>query len=425
MSGKKEYQFCKKIVNIAKKIDKANGRMYLVGGAVRDFLMNQKSNDEDYCVTGISKEEFQKMFPEAYLNGKEFPVFRIDEYEIALARKENKIGKKHIDFEIYINKNISIQEDLKRRDITVNAIALDVLSGKIIDPYEGIKDIKNKIIRAVSESFKEDPLRIYRVARFASKLDFDVDENTKNMMKSIKEELRNISEERVFLELRKTFNTKKPSKFFEILKEIDALNIHFKELKDLINVEQPIIYHPEGDAFSHTMKAIDEAVKLTNKEEYIYAVLVHDLGKGSTPKEKYPHHINHDINGVKLVRDLSDRLKVPNLWKECGEVAAKEHMRAGIFDKMRYAKQVDLINNLNKSKLGLEGMKIVVLCDRLSSNTENQNDVDFDKIGKIIISEINGEYIKEKFNLKEGIVIKEKIREERIKLLKILNKRNK
>lgn len=312
---------------IAERIKQAGGNLYIVGGALRDSLLKRENKDEDYCVTGLSKENFIELFPNAKIRGKAFAVFVLEGKEFAMARTETKVGIGHKEFEINTDKNISIEEDLKRRDITVNAIAKDVLSGKIIDPYNGIQDLNNKRIKAVSENFKEDPLRVYRVARFAAELQFSVEEKTIEMMNSLKGELPSLSKERVFDELRKALKTEKPSIFFEILKKADVLEVHFKEIYDLIGAIQPVKYHPEGDSFNHTMIALDNCAKISKDEKIRFATLVHDLGKGRTPKEMYPHHYGHEERGIEPLRELSKRLGLPKAWKECGMTAIKEHMK--------------------------------------------------------------------------------------------------
>ena len=405
------------IINIAKKIEQAGGRLYLVGGAVRDEFLKLKNTDDDYCVVGLSNEEFESMFPNAYKRGKDFPVYDIDGKEFALARKEKKVGEGHTKFEIETNKNITIEDDLKRRDITINSIAKDVLTGKIIDPFNGIKDINDKLIKMTSKAFSEDPLRVYRVARFAAVLEFDVDEKTICEMRKIKEELKSLSSERVFVEFKKALSSKRPSIFFEVLKKSDVLDVHFKEIYDLIGKEQPIQYHPEGDSYNHTMNVLDNSCKLTDKLEIRYSCLVHDLGKGTTPENILPHHYGHEERGVKLVQNLSNRLKVPNIWKKCGIISTKEHMRGGKFNMMSAKKQVDFIERVSKSELGLDGMKIVVACDRNRCG-EFPNDIIFDVLGKKCMQEINGSYIMNKYNLKEGKQIKQKLHEERINWLK-------
>lgn len=315
------------IKNIAKLIEQNGGRLYLVGGAVRDSILNRPVYDEDYCVTGIDKNKFIELFPEAISRGKSFQVFNLCGKEFALARTEKKTGKGHKSFEITTNKNITIEEDLKRRDITINSIAKDVLTDKIIDPFNGFSDIINKTIRAVGDSFLEDPLRVYRVARFSSELDFEVEENTIKLMNKLKGELNTLSKERIFVEFRKAISSNKPSKFFNVLREADVLDVHFKEIYDLIGSMQPIEYHPEGDSYNHTMIAVDNSVKLTDDLLIRYSTLVHDLGKGLTPKEMYPHHHGHAEKGVEPVRNLSNRIGVPTNWKKAGILSSREHMR--------------------------------------------------------------------------------------------------
>ncbi len=315
------------IKSIAKLIEQNGGRLYLVGGAVRDELLNRPIYDKDYCITGMDKDKFVELFPEAISRGKSFEVFDLEGCEFALARTEKKIGKGHKNFEITTNKNITIEEDLKRRDLCINSIAKDVLTNEIIDPFNGIDDIKNKTIRAVGESFLEDPLRVYRVARFASQLDFIVEENTIKYMNKLKDELDTLSKERVFAEFKKALSSNKPSKFFNVLREADVLDIHFKEIYDLIGSIQPLQYHPEGDSYNHTMITVDNSVCLTNDLLIRYSALVHDLGKGLTPKEMYPHHHGHAEKGVEPVRNLSNRIGVPTSWKRAGIISSREHMR--------------------------------------------------------------------------------------------------
>jgi len=410
------------IKEIARKIKEAGGRLYLVGGAVRDEILGKTIHDEDYCITGLKSSNFVKLFPNASIRGKSFAVFDINGREFAIARKELKQGKGHRDFKIETNENITIEQDLARRDITINAIAKDVLTNKIIDPFNGKEDLNRKIIRATTEHFKEDSLRVYRVARFASELGFTVEKNTIEMMKELKEELKFLSKERVFEEFRKALKTDKPSIFFEILKKAEVLEIHFKEINQLIGVEQPIKYHPEGDAYNHTMLVLDMASQLTKsmkedrKLEIRFSALVHDLGKGLTPRKEYPHHYGHEIKGVDLVNSLGNCIKVPTRWIKCGKVACREHMRGGIFNKMNPSKKVEFIERVNKSILGLDGLQIVVISDKTSGGRDyNINEINFEKIGKQCIKEIDGKYIQNKYNLESGIKIKNKLHEERIK----------
>lgn len=407
-----------KIKEIANKIKKTGGNLYLVGGAVRDKILQKEIFDEDYCVTGLSAEEFEKLFPNAHIRGKNFPVYDMENCEFALARKERKITSGHKGFGFDANKNITIEQDLSRRDITINSIAQEVLTGKIIDPFNGIEDIKNGIIRKTTDAFSEDPLRVYRVARFASTLEFKVEKETLEAMSSLKQELHTLSKERVFTELKKALEANKPSIFFNVLRQASVLDVHFKEIYNLIGKEQPIQYHPEGDSYNHTMIVVDNSSKLTNDLKIKFACLVHDLGKGNTPENILPHHYGHEERGVALVSELGKRLSIPNNWIKCGKTACKLHMKAGIFEKMTPAKQVDLIETASKSILGLGGLKTVVMCDKARNGTFPE--VNFDKIGKEMLNNITGDYIKEKYKIEDGIQIKSRLREERINYLKTL-----
>lgn len=403
---------------IAKKIHQAGGKLYLVGGAIRDEIMGKDIYDRDYCVTGLEKQEFKNLFPEAIERGKSFEVFNIDGEEFALARTEKKTGVGHKEFRTTTKKSITIEEDLARRDITINAIAKEVLTGKIVDPFNGREDIKNKTIKATTKAFVEDPLRVYRVARFAAKTGFKVETQTLKLMESLKQELTTLSKERVFHEFEKALQTDSPSIFFNVLRDANVLDIHFKEIHDLIGSLQPIEYHPEGDSYNHTMIVVDKAATLTKDTGIRFAALVHDLGKGVTPKSMYPHHYGHDEKGVEIVQKFGTRIGAPKQWISYGKVSAAEHMKGGIFYKMTPAKKVSFIERVAKSKLGLHGLQIVVIADKCSTRNTNIENISFEKIGKECISKIDGNYIKEKYGTKEGIEFKEKLHEERVNWMK-------
>ena len=335
-----------------------------------------------------------------------------------MARTETKTGLGHKEFKIITNKNITIEQDLARRDITINSMAQDVLTGEIVDPFGGRKDLEKRIIKATTEHFLEDPLRVYRVARFACSLDFNVDEDTLKMMNGLKEELNTLSVERVFIEFSKALGEKKPSIFFEVLKRADVLDVHFLEIYNLIGALQPLEHHPEGDSFNHTMLALDKCAELTDDLEIRFSTLVHDLGKGITPKNQYPHHYGHEINGVNLVVQFGNRIKAPTRWIDSGKIACREHMRGGIFYKMKPSKKIEFIERVAKSSLGLHGLQIVVYSDKLSSRNVDNGSIDFENIGRECFKAINGKYIKEKYNLNEGIEFGNRLHQERIEWIK-------
>ena len=409
------------IYKIANKVKLHGGNVYLVGGAIRDSILGISNHDEDYCVTGISFNEFKEIFPEAIVRGKDFPVFDIDNKEFAIARKERKIGLGHNSFEIETDKSLTIEEDLKRRDFTINAIAKEVLTGRIIDPFNGSKDLKNHVIKAVSSHFIEDPLRVYRAARFASQFKFNVEANTIKMMNSLRNELLALSAERVYGELRKALLTDRPSIFFNVLKVANVLDVHFEEIYNLIGAIQPIKYHPEGDGYNHTMIVLDKVADKTKnlnderKLELRFSALVHDIGKGATLKEEYPHHINHEKRGVELVKKFGKRLKIPNRLIKCGITSCLEHMRGGIFDKMTYSKKVKFIERVHNTILGLDGLQIIVDADNMLENSEKNQ---FAALGYEVINCTNGNKIMKQYGIIEGKEVANKMHEIRVSYLK-------
>ena len=406
------------IQEMAKIIKQNGGNLYSVGGQVRDELIGKQIYDQDYCVTGISKDTFISLFPKAKVLGKSFEVFEIEHKQFALARKETKSGTGHKEFEIQTSENITIEEDLARRDITINAMAKDVLTNEIIDPFEGQKDLQRKIIRATTTAFKEDPLRVYRVARIAAQTGFLVEENTRIQMEQLKQELVTLSKERIFVEFRKALESNKPSIFFNVLQKAKVLEVHFKEISDLIGSIQPKQYHPEGDSYNHTMIVVDQSVELTKDIGVRFSCLVHDLGKGITPKEMYPHHYGHDEKGVELVENLGNRIGVPNLWKAYGKVACKEHMKGGIFANMSPSKQVQFIERVAKTKLGLEGLQVVVIADKQSTRDTKTQQISFVHIGQKCLQQINGELVKKQYPNLQGEKFKEKLHHMRVEWMK-------
>ena len=407
------------IKEVAKRIKESGGRLYLVGGAVRDKLLGRTNYDEDYCVVGLDSSEFACLFPSARLDGKSFPVYRMNGCEFALARREKKVGVGHKEFRVISGKEITLKEDLERRDITINAMAEDVLSGELFDYFGGRKDLESGVIRAIGTHFSEDPLRVYRVARFSSVLGFSVDKETISMMNSLKSELEFLSKERVFEELKKALASEKPSIFFNVLRKADVLDVHFMPIYKLIGALQPEKYHPEGDSYNHTMICLDKSCEMTTDLKVRFSVLVHDLGKGETKKQEYPHHYGHEERGVEVVRKFCDYLKMPTSWKKCGMVAAREHMRGGIFNRMKPSKKVEFIERVDKSYLGLDGLQIVVNCDK---GGRAEGNLDFLSIGKKCLTSVTASDVAKKYNLKPGIALGMKLREERINWIKNLTK---
>ncbi len=354
-------------IETARKLATSGGHLYRVGGSVRDEYARRESHDLDFAVTGVTAEYFENCFPGARQVGKQFPVYLLDldgvSCEVALARNEKKAGAGHKGFDVAFSPSITIEQDLARRDITINAMAVEVLTGQWIDPFGGREDFDHGIIRATTEAFREDPLRVYRAARFAAVFQFAIEETTMTMMSDMVAELPQLSVERVWEETKKALGAVKPSVYFRYLRAVGALAVHFSEIDQLYGVEQPLKYHPEGDAFEHTMQVLDAARRLTDRHEVLWSALVHDVGKGTTPRSKWPHHYAHEIRGVVPARTLCERLKVPSQWEGAGLFATEHHMKLHHLDKMRALKVVNLLHDAQRSALGVDGFIIVGLAD--------------------------------------------------------------
>lgn len=302
---------------------------YLVGGAVRDKLLGRPVKDRDWVVVGSTSEQ---MLAQGYQSvGADFPVFlhpkTKDEY--ALARIERKIGAGYTGFSCDASSEVSLEEDLMRRDLTINAMAMDD-QGNIIDPYNGQQDLKNRLLRHVSAAFVEDPLRVLRVARFAARyhsLGFRIAPETLSLMQTIvsNDELVALSAERVWQETARSLLETHPEVYFESLRACGALVVWFPELDILWGIPNPAKWHPEIDTGIHTMMVLQQAVKLSDKLSVRFAALVHDLGKGVTPAENWPSHRGHEKLGLELINTLCDRLKAPNDCRELGLMVSEYH----------------------------------------------------------------------------------------------------
>lgn len=303
---------------------------YLVGGAVRDKLLNREVYDHDYVVVGSTVEQMLSLGFEQV--GKDFPVFLHPKTkeEYALARKEKKIEAGYTGFTCDSSVEVTLEEDLLRRDLTINAMALNA-NGEIIDPYNGQEDLKNRVFRHVSDAFVEDPLRVLRVARFAARYHsygFTIADETLALMSQISQsgELQALSSERVFTELNKSLSEDHPEIFFETLRACGALKVLFPELETLWGIPNPAQWHPEICSGIHTMLVLQQSVKLSNKVEVRFAALCHDLGKGITPESKWPSHHGHEKSGLPLVKKLCSRLKVPNSYQKLALKVCEYHL---------------------------------------------------------------------------------------------------
>ncbi|MDD5150392.1 MAG: multifunctional CCA addition/repair protein [Flavobacterium sp.] len=339
---------------------------YMVGGHVRDTLLGIESNDIDYIVTGISEAELLSL---GYSKvGADFPVFLHPETreEYALPRIERSTGNRYTDFEV-ITERVSLEDDLLRRDITINAIAMCIETNTIFDPYNGKQDLEDGILRHVSVAFVEDPVRVLRIARFAAKFGFVIAEETKELISVMIEEgmLNALTSERIFKELEKVLKLDKPWIFFEVLDELGALEILFPELWKLKGQTQPEQWHPEGDAFIHTMLVLQEAVDFTDDIVVRFAALVHDLGKGLTKKEDLPKHHRHEQAGIPLVEQLCDRLKMPTEFKKVGMMTSREHLNIHNWNKLNPKTVVNIFERCDafRNPLNFKRMLIASVCD--------------------------------------------------------------
>ena len=305
-------------------------KTYLVGGAVRDSLLGHPFTERDYVVVGATPEE---LLAKGYSQvGKDFPVFLHPETkaEYALARTERKSGHGYHGFEVHADPGVTLEEDLLRRDLTINAIAKDD-DDNLIDPYGGQQDLENKILRHVSQAFVEDPLRVLRTARFAARyahLGFTVAPETIALMSEITAsgELEHLPAERIWNETERALGERSPAVFVEVLRECGALKALLPEVDILFGVPQTAEYHPEIDTGVHVLMCLEQAAALTEDSAVRFAVLLHDLGKGTTPKADWPSHIAHEQRGVKLVKRVCKRLKAPNRHRDLALAVCEYHL---------------------------------------------------------------------------------------------------
>jgi tRNA nucleotidyltransferase (CCA-adding enzyme) len=302
-------------------------KTFLVGGAVRDQLLQRTIGDRDWVVVGGTPEALQAL---GYTPvGKDFPVFLHPQTheEYALARTERKSGHGYHGFVVHASPDVTLEEDLARRDLTINAIAQDD-DGTLIDPFHGQADLQAKVLRHVSPAFAEDPVRILRLARFAARFrDFSVAPETLALMQTMVEhgEVDHLVPERVWQELARGLMEVRPSRMFEVLRQCGALARLLPELDRLWGVPQRPEYHPEVDTGVHVMMVLDMAAQMEASLSVRYACLGHDLGKGTTPADVLPRHIGHEERSVRLLKGVNERLRVPNDCKELAEVVAREH----------------------------------------------------------------------------------------------------
>lgn len=304
--------------------------VFRVGGVVRDELLGHSAADADYVVVGASPEEMTRRGFRAV--GRDFPVFLhpASGEEYALARTERKSAPGYHGFECHTGPDVTLEDDLARRDLTINAMAQDA-GGRLIDPYDGQKDLRERVLRHVSPAFREDPVRILRLARFAARLpDFHVAGETLALCREMVAagEVEHLVAERVWLEMSGALMTERPARFFEVLREVGALAVILPEVDRLFGVPQVAEHHPEIDAGIHTLMVVDQAARLEAPLPARYACLVHDLGKALTLADQLPHHHGHEKAGLAPINEVSERLRVPTECRTMALLVGEFHLVA-------------------------------------------------------------------------------------------------
>ena len=324
-------------------------RTFLVGGAVRDFHLNLPVEDMDYVVTA-SQEEFVKHFPDAKMVGNSFPVYLIEGEEVALSRTERSTGVGYGNFEL-TGVGVSIEEDLARRDFTINAMAMNIVTGELVDPFFGLKDLENGLIRTTyKDSFKDDPVRILRAFRFAARYDFEMNLETENQIKSFKGELQYVTKERIVLELTKVWKqAKHPSNYFGELLRLETIDLILEGFSKLNTVPAgPTEHHSNLTAFEHTMEVIDRVKELDGNFHQGMAALFHDIGKAFTDEEILPHHFGHEDESEKFSVDFFENHKFSKRVNEFVPKVSKFHMKAHAVEEMSARKLAKLTLDLGR-----------------------------------------------------------------------------
>ncbi len=357
-------------------------KTYLVGGAVRDALLGLPVRERDWVVVGARPEDLTDQGYQSV--GKDFPVFLHPQTkeEYALARTERKTGPGYRGFETRFAPDVTLEQDLERRDLTVNAIAQDQDTGELIDPFHGKADLDARLLRHVSAAFVEDPVRVLRVARFAARfasLGFTVAPETMALMKDIaaKGELSALVPERVWQETQRALEQSSPWVFFEVLREAAALPIVFPEVAALFGVPQPEKWHPEIDSGVHTLMVLQQAARLSHDPIVRFAALTHDLGKGTTPSHEWPRHIAHEQRSVTLIEALCQRLRIPNTYRDVAVLVGRYHLLSHKLLELRPSTLLDLLEHLDAFRRPARVEQFIVACEADARGRKGLEDRDY------------------------------------------------
>jgi tRNA nucleotidyltransferase (CCA-adding enzyme) len=341
--------------------------IYLVGGAVRDKLLGRPFTERDYVVVGAAPDDLLALGYRPV--GKDFPVFLHPQSgeQYALARTERKTGPGYYGFATRFSPDVTLEEDLARRDLTINAMA-ERADGTVLDPYGGQRDLEARLLRHVSPAFVEDPLRVLRVARFAARLaplGFTVADETLHLMREIVAagEMRALVPERVWVETERALGEDTPAVYFEVLRACGALAEVFPEVDALFGVPQPPKWHPEIDTGVHTLQVLDVAASLSRDTTVRFAALVHDVGKALTPRDQWPSHFGHEATGAKLIEKMAERLRVPTEHRDLAVLVARHHARVHRVGEQRPGTILELLEMTDAFRRGERFERFLLACE--------------------------------------------------------------
>ncbi len=402
-------------------------KIYLVGGAVRDRLLSYPVHEKDWVVVGATDDELIK---QGYRRvGKDFPVFLHPQTqeEYALARKERKSGQGYYGFDCEFSPEVTLEEDLLRRDLTINAMAMDE-NGDIIDPYHGQQDLKNKLLRHVSPAFAEDPVRVLRLARFAARyhhLGFRVADETRQLMYQMVQqgELHHLVAERVWQEWQKSLTEKNPEQFIDVLRSCGALSVVLPEIDALFGVPNPRHYHPEIDSGIHTLMVLQQASAMTEEPDTRFAALVHDLGKAITPLGEWPRHRGHDKTGLPVIEQLCLRLRIPASYRKLALKVCELHLNLHRIFELKAATIVRTLEQMDAFRRPEQFDKILIAVESDAKGVAAKKDypqADAWRFVQLECAKITSKAIVEQGY--EGEAVKEQLTLRRLACVKLIKK---
>jgi tRNA nucleotidyltransferase (CCA-adding enzyme) len=404
-------------------------QVYLVGGAVRDALLGLAVKERDWVVVGATREELLRLkYREV---GRDFPVFlHPDSHEeYALARLERKTAPGYRGFAVEFGPKVTLEEDLARRDLTINAIAQSP-DGSLIDPYQGKRDLDARVLRHVSDAFVEDPVRVLRVARFAARfapLGFKVAPETAALMRSMVErgEVDALVSERVWQETEKALREASASEFFRLLRDCGALKVIYPEVAALFGVPQPPQWHPEIDTGVHTLMVLDQAARMSTDTKIRFAALVHDLGKGTTPRAEWPSHRGHEERSVALIDALADRLRLPSEYRDLSVIVARYHGNVHRAFELRPKTILDILEKTDAFRRPERFSQALLACEADSRGRLGLEDVEYPQRAYLQTARNTAAAIKptpEDIAQKDGAKIAQRLHERRLQAIADLPK---